>query len=261
MAARTKFLPPEITATDAIEFKALWSTWKSGVTREKAQQNLRGFIRFCCRANRQEVLDALGKIKKSREDEERLEPKPFTEAELEKLLAQVPLTFPDAEKAARITALIHCMVSTGLAIRDTIQLEIASIKGGRLKIKRQKTRKPVTQKLDAALHQELLAVKNGNPKYIFWNATSLPESATGVWQADLRELMEDAGLWIKGNLSHRFRDTAVDFWLGSGYSMTEVAALLGDTVAVTEKHYAHLASKRMEDRLSKMPVRSWSDGK
>jgi len=39
--------------------------------------------------------------------------------------------------------------------------------------------------------------------------------------------------------------------------MTEIAAMLGDTVAIVEKHYADLASKRMEERLAKIPVRAW----
>jgi len=164
MAARSKFFPRDITATDAVEFKASWSTWKSSVTRQKAQQNIRGFVRFICKGDhRDEILDAFGKIKESRADSDRLEPKPFTEAELEELLDRVPVTFPDNVKAARVTALIHSMVSTGLAIRDTVQLEIASIKDGRLSIKRQKTGKAVTQRLDPALHRELMAVTNGNP--------------------------------------------------------------------------------------------------
>jgi len=70
--------------------------------------------------------------------------------------------------------------------------------------------------------------------------------------------MQDAELWIKGNLSHRFRDTAVDFWLGAGCRLTDIAAMLGDTLAIVERHYANLASKRMEERLSKMPSRSWN---
>ena len=69
--------------------------------------------------------------------------------------------------------------------------------------------------------------------------------------------MKAAGVYIPGNLSHRFRDTAVDFWLGAGCSMTEVAAMLGDTVATTEHHYADLASGRMKERLSKIPGRTW----
>ena len=156
-----------------------------------------------------------------------------------------------------MTALIHCMVSTGLAIRDTIQLERDSLRDGWLRINRQKTDKLVKQRLDPALHAELLAVTNGNPKYVFWNGSSLPNSAVGIWQHDLRALMEDAGLWIKGNLSHRFRDTAVDFWLGAGCSLTEIAAMLGDTVSVLEEHYLSLISKRMEERLAKVPVRTW----
>lgn len=256
MASRSKFFPTEITPKDVIDFRARW-TWQS-TTKQKAQQNLRGFLRSCCKENRTELLDALDTIQLSDADEERLEPQPFTEEELTRLLEQIPVTFPNSTKAGRVTALVHCMASTGLAIRDTVQLKRDSLSGGWLRIKRQKTRRPVKQKLDAGLHHELLAVANGNPKYIFWNGTSKPSTAVTKWQADLRKLMEDAGLWIKGNVSHRLRDTAVDFWLGKGCSMTEVAAMLGDTVAVTEKHYASLQSKRFEERLANVPTRSWS---
>ncbi len=256
LATRSKFFPSEITPTDVIEFRSGW-TWKSGVTRQKAQQNLRGFLRLCCTDNLERLLNALKPIKLSKGDMTRLKPRPFSEEELKKLLAQVPKTFSDATKAARVTALIHCQVSTGLAIRDTIQLERENLGDGTLRIERQKTNKPVVQKLDEGLYQELLKVTNGNPRYVFWNGTSLPTSATGLWQEDLRQVMKDAGLWIKGNLSHRFRDTAVDFWLEQGCDMTTIAAMLGDTVRTVERHYADLASKRMGDRLAKMPTRSW----
>ncbi len=257
MGDRSRFFPSEITPTDVIEYRATWN-WKSGVTRQKAQQNLRGFLRSCCRDNLQGLLDVLKPIKLSKADNARLEPQPFTEEELKSLLLQVPKTFPDAEKAVRVTALIHLQVATGLAIRDAVQLTRDNIKDGWLRIKRQKTDKPVRQKLDAFLHQELITVTNGNPRYVFWNGTSLPESATGLWQEDLRTLMKAAGLWIKGNVSHRFRDTAVDFWLGQGWTLTDVADALGDTVAVVERHYKSLESKRAEERLAKLPVRTWS---
>lgn len=256
MARRSKFFPSEITATDVIEYRSGW-TWKSGVTKQKAQQNLRGFLRSCCRSNLADLLAALKMIKLSKADKTRLEPQPFTEKELKRLLGHVPKTFPESDRAAKMTALIHCMVSTGLAIRDTVQLERGNLRDGWLRIDRQKTGKSVRQKLDGALCTELLAVANGNPKFIFWNGASKPTSAVGLWQADLRTLMQDAELWIKGNLSHRFRDTAVDFWLGAGCSLTDIAAMLGDTVAVVERHYANLASKRMEERLAKLPSRTW----
>ena len=256
LSSRSRIYPSEITPDDVIEFRASW-TWKSGITRQKAQTHIRIFIRFACRENRDELLAALDTIHASKADKERTKPKPFTEAELEKLLAQVPKTFPDPKKAARLTTLIHVMVSTGLAIRDTVQLERRHIKGGWLKLDRQKTGKEVMQKLDAGIHQELLGVLNGNTKYIFWNGTTLPTSETGLWQADLRTLMDDTGLWIKGNLSHRFRDTAVDYWLEQGCNLNEIAALLGDTPLTVQKHYADMLSERQKERLSKIPTRSW----
>ena len=259
MGTRSRFFPSEITSTDVIEYRSTWN-WKSGVTRQKAQQNLRGFLRSCCRDNLKDILDVLKPIKLSKADNARLEPQPFTEEELKKLLAHAPKIFPETEKTARVVALIHLQVATGLAIRDAVQLEREHIRDGWLRIKRQKTDKPVRQKLDPTLHKELIAVTNGNPKFVFWNGTSLPESATGLWQEDLRTLMKAAGLWIKGNLSHRFRDTAVDFWLGQGWTLTDVADALGDTVAIVERHYKSLESKRSEERLAKLPVRSWGAG-
>jgi site-specific recombinase XerD len=68
---------------------------------------------------------------------------------------------------------------------------------------------------------------------------------------------KDAVVYVRGNLAHSFRDTFVDYLLGQGCDMTTVAALLGDSVAVTEKHYADLASARMRDRLAAVPVRQW----
>jgi site-specific recombinase XerD len=252
LSKQSKAFPSEITEQDLIAFRAGWK-WESGVTRQKAQQNVRGFLRFCHRAD---VLPVLKKIELSKADKERLKPKPFTEKELKALLAQVPVTFAeDSAKATKLTALIHFMVSTGVAIRDAVQLERSNIADGWLRIERQKTDKAVRQKLDAGLHRELLAVANSNPRYVFWNGTSLPTSATGLWQRYMLRVMKDAGLWIPGNLFHRFRDTAVDFWLGKGCSMTEIAAMLGDTVAIVERHYADLACSSSE------PVRpAWPRG-
>ena len=150
------------------------------------------------------------------------------------------------------------MIATGVAIRDAVQLERKNIQDGWLRINRQKTRRPVRQHLDPALCRELL---DGEGKYVFWDEKIQVTAAVTRWQDDLRLLMQEAKLWIPGNTSHRFRDTAVDYWLGQGCSLTEVAAMLGDTLAVTERHYSSLASHRMESRLAKLPSWSWSEGR
>src|SRR5262249_50235242 len=87
LAARSRFLPSEITPDDVIEFRASW-TLKSGVTRQKAQTTLKSFLKHAC-PHAETLRNALGRIKLSKEDDARLEPKPFTEQELKRLLLQV----------------------------------------------------------------------------------------------------------------------------------------------------------------------------
>lgn len=258
LAARGKFYPADITAPDIVAFKATWSSWRSSVTRAKAQTNIRGFLKSFVRGERRdELLEAFGKVKETRQDTERLEPKPFTEDEIKRLMVQVPITFPDPTKAAKITAMIHLQLSSGMSARDTVQLEIASIKDGNLAIKRQKSSRPAGLRLDDSLYAELLAIKNSNPRYVFWNGNSLPQSATKDYIRHIQDLMKDSGVYISGNVSHRFRDSFVDTSRADGWSMEEIASALGVTVTILERHYSSLTSKRMKERIAKLPVRSW----
>jgi integrase len=245
----------EITAQDVLDFR---NTWEWGdLTRIKAQQNLKGFLNF---VRNSDAAHALKTIKETKEGKKRRKPKPLSESDIVALLKQArKLPQPKADK---MSALIRCMVSTGLSIIDAVQLERAALeRAGKtkvLKIERQKTGKSATIPLNAELLKELLAVLNGNPTYVFWHGAALADSETKRLQGEMRELMRDAGIYIEGNVFHRFRDTAVDFWLGAGWSMTDIAVALGDTTAIVERHYKDWASERMEARLSKLPVRSWA---
>jgi integrase len=253
MASRTKLFPALITREDVISYRATWDrTWKA-TTRQKAQQNIRSFLRTCCRDNLNDLLAALATIRLSKEDRKRLEPKPFSEAEIKTLLEQIPHTFKPAEvKTASL--LVRFMIATGVAIRDAVQLERRSIRDCWLRFNRQKTGRPVVQRLNPALCREL----QGDSEYVFWDADNMTiGGAVTKWQDDIRLLMQNAGVWIAGNTTHRFRDTFVDWALGQGMSLTDVAAMLGDTLAVCERHYASLASHRMQERLAKLPNRSW----
>jgi integrase len=256
MSARSKLFPSLITAADVVEFRAGWKTiWSATTTRQKAQQNIRSFLRTCCRENLSDLLTALGTIKLSKEDKERLEPKPFTEKEIKALFAQIPKTFP-AEKVAIATLLVKFMIATGVAIRDTVQLKRKNIRDGWLRINRQKTDRLVRQHLDPALCRELLA---GEGEYVFWDGKFQVTSEVTTWQDDLRLLMQNAGLWIEGNVSHRFRDTFVSDALSRGWSLGDVADALGDTLTIVERHYKSFADPRQEERLKNLPKRSWGE--
>ncbi len=255
MQSRNKLYPSLVTATDVIDYRATWDTKWKATTRQKAQQNLRGFLRTCCRENLNDLLAALRTIKLSKEDKSRLEPKPLTEKEIKTLLAQIPKSLA-AEDVPTATLLVKFMIATGVAIRDAVQFERRNIRDCWLRINRQKTGRPVRQHLDPNLCRELL---DGKGQYVFWDTEKMTiGGAVTKWQDDIRLLMQEAKVWIPGNTTHRFRDTFVDWQLGQGCSLTDIAAMLGDTLAVTERHYASLASHRMESRLAKLPKRSWS---
>ncbi len=242
MTSRSKFYPADIRSQDVIDYRATWTRWNDLTN------------------HRTDLLDALTRIKETKQGKNSRKPKPFTEEEITLLLAQVPIVF-DTPEILRHETRIRLMVSTGLAIIDTVQLERAALerakKTGVLEVERQKTGKPATIPIDSDLLNELTAVMNGNPKYVFWQGMGTADSEAGRLRGEMRGLMKTAGVYIKGDVFHRFRDTAVDFWIGQGWSLTDVATALGDTVSTVEKHYKDWASQRMKERLAKLPVRKW----
>jgi hypothetical protein len=110
MRGRNKLYPSLLTKTDVIEYRATWDKKWQATTRQKAQQNLRGFLRTCCRENLNDLLAALKTIRLSKEDKHRLEPKPFTEDEIKTLFAAIPNTFV-AEEVAKAMLLVKYMIA------------------------------------------------------------------------------------------------------------------------------------------------------
>ena len=104
--------------------------------------------------------------------------------------------------------------------------------------------------------QELLAVANGNPRYVFWNNTGgKPETAAKNWSSELRPVFVEAGL--PDGHSHQLRDTADVEWLKAGIPLEEVSRLLGHaSIRTTEKHYAPWVKSR-QDRLDDLVMATW----
>lgn len=262
IAKRSKFYPEQITTDDLIAYQGTWDElYPSKLTRAKVQERLKSFVRFACTVSHAaEVLDKSKfqaiKIKKS--DHQQADP--FTKAEEAKMLAKIPMVFAGSDidlvkLRGRLTALIHLMVSTGIAITDACRLRKAEFEDGWLDINRQKTETKVRIQLAPSLVEELLVVKNGNKEYVFWDGSTNLHSLTGNFQKQLRRLMKAAGCYKKGNLSHRFRDTYAEFLFDNGCSVTQVAAALGDSEATVRKHYQKHAS---DDRLARLPQRTFA---
>ncbi len=190
---------------------------------------------------------------------------PLSQVEYKKLLEQVPTIF-EGVKAQRVRALIQPMRHSALAIRDAVTLERSELvhdvkkKIYRVATARQKTGTPVSVPLPPDVAAEVLAVLNGNPRYVFWNGNGLEQSAVTNWQHDLRALFRATFGKATNFTPHCLRDTAAVEWLSAGIPLEEVSKLLGHTsVKTTEKSYAPWVTAR-QDRLDSLVVATWKDG-
>ena len=250
-ADRGKVYPASLTRHDISDFRATWAETWNPLKRSKAQTNYRAFVRFCSRGD---LLDAFTKIKYSQS-----KPKPLTQQQVKKLLEQIPKTFADSpEKTTRVTAFVKTAISLGPACIDVVALEREAVQkatNGVVRFERRKTGRIATPRIDGTLRKELLALSDG--LYLFWDGKGLLDTAVKAWADDVRRLFKDAGLYTKGDLTHRFRDTAVDFWFSEGCNSTDVADMIGDTVAIIERHYKDYCSKGRESHIAKQPARPW----
>jgi len=263
-AKHSVFTVQAVTRELLIGYAATWTeVYPSTTTRYQVQARLKHFLRFC---HDSDWLARAPKLTKIRVDEPPT--LPLTEKEYAALLKAIPGTFGHPpfpkDKAAKVRALIQLMRWTGLAIRDAVTLERGEIhfdKAAKLHsivTSRQKTGTHVSVPLKPDVAAELLAVLNGNPKYVFWTGNGLESSTVTHWQDDMRTLFKAAGVESNGHMrSHRLRDTfAVDL-LSKGVPMEEVSKLLGhDSIKTTEKSYARWAKTR-QDRLNKLVIGTW----
>jgi len=258
MGQRSKFFPNEITLEDLTEFRSAWKEiYPSSTTRQKVQERLRGFMRYCYEA---QWMDRVPKLSAIKVDEPPT--MPLTDVEYAKLLAKIPDEFKDATKARRVHALVQLMRHSGLSIRDAVTLERDEIQKDakkklyRIVTNRQKTGTHVSVPIPDDVAAEVLAALNGNPRYVFWNTgTGKEQSAVTNWQHDLRTLFRAAG-FPEGH-PHQLRDTFAVSLLAKGVPLQEVSKLLGhESIKTTEKSYAKWEQTR-QDRLDTFVVATW----
>jgi integrase len=99
--------------------------------------------------------------------------------------------------------------------------------------------KPVQLPVHPEMSAALLKLKSG--ECFFWSGAGNPKSCMGDWQRTLRRLGEIAGVHVH---AHHWRHTFATSLLSKGVPVSEVAAILGNSPRIVEKHY----SKRIESR-------------
>jgi site-specific recombinase XerD len=232
MDKRMAFHVADMSLELLTEYRGKWmDQYPSSTTRQKVQERLRTFLRYCYDA---QWLDRVPKLSAIHVDEPPT--LPLTDQEYEELLAQCSNEF-QPEKAKKVHAFIQLMRHSGLAIRDAVPLERDEIhwdarkRVHRIVTSRQKTGVHVSVPIPPEVAAELLGVLSRNGKYLFWNRGAFGGNAskkrgregketTAVtrMQTDLRNLFQAAGLYLEDQhmVSHRLRDTFAVSLLSGG---------------------------------------------
>ena len=187
---------------------------------------------------------------------------PLSREEVDRLLAAIPFTNLSEEDKMHARRLMRLQRWSGLSISDAVTLRAdALLSDDSLVLRRTKTGVSVTTELPHDVADEL-RMHHRSPGYFFWDTNVKKESAISEAQNWYRAIFDTAGVSRsreKGGLpsSHRFRDTyAVEFLLAGG-SYEDLSQLLGNTIAVCEKHYSAFTPARKE-RLTKVARESYT---
>ena len=219
----------------------------SPLTWVKELQVLRTFCGFCVRREwlrrnfAREVETPKGLRPSDRE--------PYSETEMVKILKACERIGFQPYERLRARAMIVVMRYTGLSIRDTFMLRRDALGDDYIEVRREKNGKPVyvpgTEDLRAALNR--VPYPHGadpNCPYYFYNGYRDVENAVKRAWRTMASVFRLSG--VKNGKTHRFRHTLATRMLEQGASFEDVAAVLGNSARIVEKHYAKWSKGRQE---------------
>jgi site-specific recombinase XerD len=225
------------------------TAWQAGWTiqapqvRRSRQEKVKNFFKYCFAAGMISTNPCGGwkgvKVKVGDQNVRAFEPK-----EYEKILSGIETTSMTDTNKARIKALMQLQRWSGLSLVDAVCLAKDELKQEgagknvtfRVVTDRQKTGTLINNVIPTWLGQELLTVKNGNPKYFFWAGNNTPENAPSYFQSLYKRVFVASG--IDGS-SHDLRHTYAVELLKAGVDIRTVSKALGhSSVTITERYYS-----------------------
>lgn len=157
----------------------------------------------------------------------------------------------------RIRAMVLLLRYSGLRISDASVLPRSALVGDKLSVRTMKTNAAVWLPLPKFVVDALHESPSADPKYFFWNGRCKPTSAAKVWERTFERVFELAKISDQKRFLHNFRHSFATDLLARGASMEDVAALLGNSIKVCEKHYSHFVKSR-RDRLEERVRSLWA---
>jgi len=217
--------------------RSLREDWNvSGTTMQKRLETVKAFFGFCVDSGWIAMNPATTVKARVVKQKPTL---PFSDDDVQAILAAVEKKYPEAHPAspvstrAKIKAFILVMLYSGIRISDCAFLRKERIKDGKLFLYTHKTGVPVWVPLPLSV---LAALDDCHAHdYYFSTGAGKVKTWTTEWEERLKKVFVLAG-HPEGH-SHMLRDTFAVNLLRKGTPKETVAALLGNTVAIVEKHY------------------------
>lgn len=242
----------QVTVDDV---RALRESWKvAPITMQKRLEMVKAFFRFCVASGWISVSPATAIKAPAFKQEPTL---PFEDEEIERILSALDKQYLQAHPFSnettkmKLRAFILVMLYTGIRISDAVFLKRDRVKDGKLFLYTHKTNVPVW----VPLPKEVLdALGNCKGEFYFSTGRGTVKTWTTEWEERLKKVFKLARL--PDAHSHMLRDTFSVRLLRQGVPMETVAALLGNTVKVVEKHYSPWVQAR-QNKLEESVRRTW----
>jgi integrase len=239
------------------DIRSMRESWKiSGLTMQKRLETVRAFFKFCMASGWINGNPAAAVKAPVVEQKATM---PFTDEEIERIFEALETKYLDSHPFSpeltkrKIKAFILVMLYSGIRISDCVFLRKEKVRDGKLFIRKaHKTGTPVWVPLPATVMQALDAV--GAADFYFSTGTGKVKTWTTEWEERLKKVFVLAGL--PDAHSHMLRDTFSVRLLVKGVPLETVAALLGNTVKVCEKHYSPWVQARQSE-LEAAVRRAW----
>jgi site-specific recombinase XerD len=234
----------QIDLTILLEYKNTLTKYAITTQRAKLEQ-VRAFFRFCVNAG---WLTANPAVALELPRAERDELQTFSGEEIDRMLgaaSKLAVTgrYRDGNRK-RARAMIYVLRFSGMRISDASTLAKKSLTAGALHFKTRKTGSIVWCPLPTDAVAALRESVSDNSDYFFWNGRHNPQSAVKIWERTFRRIFQLAAIPREKRFVHNFRHTLATDLLTKGASLEDVAMILGNSVKIVEKHYAHLVLAR-----------------
>ena len=257
--ARCGFRALRQLSVDAVrEFRNELVQYYSPNSAKKRLEYVQAFFRFCHQSGWIAVNPALV-VKPPRVVETDVET--FEPNEIQRMLA-VADSFTTRGKfrggnRQRIRAMILLLRYSGLRISDAAVLAREQLQRDKISLRTIKTGSMVWCPLPPHAVSALNESPSDDERYFFWNGSCRPDSAVKVWERTFQRVFELAEIPEHKAFVHNFRHTFATDLLTEGIPIEDVATLLGNSVQVVQKHYAHLVKAR-RDRLEQRVRTLWA---